>query len=236
MSGAGIAWRWLFSHCLLAMAICVAAPVDGLAAADGLPLPSPGTYSLNKIQRAPFAIVREGANLPQPLSRFTTGAVTLMTFFYGHCTDPQGCPLAWRVFETVRAGIEMDAHLQGRARLVFFSFDPGHDTPEILREFARSYQSDKAVAPWRFITAWPEFTLAAILRSFGQEIGQEIGETADSATQQPPAINHLLKVFLIDRDGWIREIYTFAYLDPPVLLNDIRTLLQETNAAEKDPH
>lgn len=232
MNGTEIAPRRVFFRRLLAMAIGVAAPVCCFAAQDGLPLPAPRTYSLNRIQRAPFAIVREGTNLPRPLSHFTTGAVTLMTFFYGHCTDPQGCPLAWRVFETVRARIENDARLQGRVRLVFFSLDPGHDTPEILREFARSYQSDNTIAPWRFITAWPEFTLAPLLRGFGQDIAVE----PNYATEEPPAINHLLKVFLIDRDGWIREIYTFAYLDPPVLLNDIRTLLQETTTGEKVLH
>lgn len=219
MSGATVALR-----CLLAMAICVAAPVFSFAAEGGLPLPAPGTYTLNRIQRAPFAIVREGTDLPRPLADYTTGAVTLMTFFYGHCADPRGCPLAWRAFESVRAQIRNDARLQRRVRLVFFSFDPAHDTPDILSEFARSYQSDNAIAPWRFLTAWPEFTLAPILRSFGQDIAAE----PNSATEGPIVINHLLKVFLIDRDGWIREIYTFAYLDPPVLLNDIRTLLEET--------
>ena len=38
---------------------------------------------------------------------------------------------------------------------------------------------------------------------------------------------HVLKLFLIDRHGWVREIYTTSYLAPQVVINDIRTLLLE---------
>jgi hypothetical protein len=34
-------------------------------------------------------------------------------------------------------------------------------------------------------------------------------------------------VFLIDRDGWVREIYTSSFLVPQVMVNDVQTLLLE---------
>jgi len=37
-------------------------------------------------------------------------------------------------------------------------------------------------------------------------------------------LHHMLKVFLIDTRGVVREIYSLAYLQPDVMLNDIRTL------------
>lgn len=37
----------------------------------------------------------------------------------------------------------------------------------------------------------------------------------------------LLKVYLLDRHGDVREIYSTSFLNPDVLLNDIRTLLME---------
>ncbi|MBS0269648.1 MAG: SCO family protein, partial [Proteobacteria bacterium] len=40
-------------------------------------------------------------------------------------------------------------------------------------------------------------------------------------------INHLLKVFLIDKEAWVREIYTTNFLDPNVVIADIGTLLLE---------
>lgn len=45
-------------------------------------------------------------------------------------------------------------------------------------------------------------------------------------------LTHMLKVFLLDRDGMVREIYSSAFLHPEVMLNDIETLVLETN--EKD--
>jgi protein SCO1 len=188
----------------------------------GLPLPAPGTYSLDRIQTVPFSVVREGKEkTPRLLSRYTTGKLTLLTFFYSQCADPQGCPLAWAAFEKVREGIKADPELHSQVRLVFFSFDPLHDTPETLQLFADLYAPDANVAPWYFITSWSNAFLEPTLRSFGQEISAQ----TDVAGEERVVIDHLVKVFLIDRQGWVREIYTTAFLDPEVILGDIQTLL-----------
>jgi cytochrome c peroxidase/protein SCO1/2 len=34
-------------------------------------------------------------------------------------------------------------------------------------------------------------------------------------------------VYLVDRDGWVREIYSTAFLIPQVVINDVKTLLLE---------
>jgi cytochrome oxidase Cu insertion factor (SCO1/SenC/PrrC family) len=194
-----------------------------LAETRGPETPAPGTYHLDHIQRVPLSLVREDSGFPRLLSTYTTGAVTLLTFFYSQCADPQGCPLAWSTFESVHEEIRADKDLQGRVRLVFYSFDPDHDRPETLRLFAQSYKDDVKIAPWHFITSWSKFLLAPTLKSFGQDISRD----RDAVGGERIVINHLLKVFLIDRDGWVREIYTSAFLDQEVLLNDIKTLLIE---------
>ena len=38
---------------------------------------------------------------------------------------------------------------------------------------------------------------------------------------------HVLKVFLIDADGFVREIYNSTFLHPRTVLNDIETLRRE---------
>jgi hypothetical protein len=43
----------------------------------------------------------------------------------------------------------------------------------------------------------------------------------------------MLKVFLIDRDGWVREIYTNSFLVPQVIENDVETLLLERGAKRR---
>ena len=40
-------------------------------------------------------------------------------------------------------------------------------------------------------------------------------------------LSHVLKVFLIDRSGYVREIYTSTFLHPQTLMSDIETLLME---------
>jgi protein SCO1/2 len=221
----GFALRSMLIPMLLPAALILgAAGALSATQSGGLPLPAPGTYSLDRIQPVPFSVVREGKEkTPRLLSSYTTGKLTLLTFFYSQCADPQGCPLAWAAFEKVREGIKADPELHSQIRLVFFSFDPQHDTPETLQLFADLYAPGANVAPWHFITSWSNAFLEPTLRSYGQEISAQTEATGD----QRVVIDHLVKVFLIDRRGWVREIYTTAFLDPEVILGDIQTLLLE---------
>jgi cytochrome oxidase Cu insertion factor (SCO1/SenC/PrrC family) len=64
--------------------------------------------------------------------------------------------------------------------------------------------------------------------SFGQDVRVE----TDAAGRPTRAINHMLKLFLIDSSGVVREIYSLAFLHPEVMLNDIQTLLMEPDPAD----
>src|ERR1700693_3335128 len=68
--------------------------------------PRPGTYTLHRIMRAPDGEVLGLDGRGQRLSHFTRGRITLLGFIYTTCTDPDGCPLAYRVFETLKQAIE----------------------------------------------------------------------------------------------------------------------------------
>jgi cytochrome c peroxidase len=39
--------------------------------------------------------------------------------------------------------------------------------------------------------------------------------------------SHVLKVFLLDRDGYIRNIYSAGFLVPDLVVNDIKTVLTD---------
>lgn len=214
------AFRCLIIRGLLAVAACLLTILPiGASETGGPKLPAPGSYTLDRIQPVPFGIVLEDSYFPKTLSRYTKGAVTLLAFFYGHCDDPQGCPLAWDAFEKIRQRSKTDPALRAGTRLVFLSFDPAHDTPDALRPFAENYQAPDGAIPWHFLTTYSGLFLAPILEGFGQEIA--------ASPDGGLVINHLLKAFLIDPDGWVREIYTSAYLEPEVLVNDMKTLLME---------
>jgi protein SCO1/2 len=207
---------------VLALAIAIV-PSAARAAAGALPLPAPGTYTLNHIQRVPFAIVLEGNYIPRPLSRYTKGAITLLSFFYTSCGDPEGCPRAWEAFESIRLAIERRPDLHARMRLVFVSLDPRHDTPRMLQVLARSPNAEPAIVPWHFLTTYSTVFLDRLLRDMGTEVSIDRA-ASESGTL---VLNHLLKVYLIDTQGWVREIYAHATLDPLAILGDIETLLEE---------
>src|SRR5437773_8664812 len=75
---------------------------------------------------------------PQRLARFTRERITLLGFIYTTCVDPHGCPLAYRVFDTVRDAVAAAPTLRDRVRLVTLSFDPARDTPAAMRGYAGS--------------------------------------------------------------------------------------------------
>ena len=65
--------------------------------------------------------------------------------------------------------------------------------------------------------------LLPVLDDFGQDVSVETDENG-RATR---TLHHMLKMFLIDAHGEVREIYTLAFVQPPVMFNDIKTLALE---------
>src|SRR5208337_2876833 len=112
-------------------------------------LPAPGTYTLQRIQRVPEAQLLDADDKPTALSLATRGAVTALAFFYGHCVDPAGCPVAWSAFEALQKEAARDPLLRGRLRLVFVSLDPTRDTPTVMR-LLQNAENAETLPPWRF--------------------------------------------------------------------------------------
>lgn len=184
--------------------------------------PAPGTYQLQRIQRVPDAVLLDRHARARPLRDVTRGKVTLLTFFYTYCTDPWGCPFAYALMTGLRERLLAQAGAGHRVRFVSISFDPAFDTPEALRLHAGAVRTD-ARLPWEFLTARSMAELMPLLSEFGQDVRVE----RDKQGRPLRAINHMLKLFLIDRTGVVREIYALDYLHPEMIVNDINTLLLE---------
>ena len=65
--------------------------------------------------------------------------------------------------------------------------------------------------------------MQASLHGYNQWISKDFDEQG----RYLGTISHILRVFLIDRDKQIRNIYSISFLHADMLLNDIRTLLLE---------
>jgi cytochrome oxidase Cu insertion factor (SCO1/SenC/PrrC family) len=190
--------------------------------------PRPGTYTLHRIMAAPDGEVLDVDGRARRLSHFTRGRITLLGFIYTTCVDPQGCPLAYRVFELVRETVVAAPALRGRVQLVTLSFDPLRDTPTVMGRYAGSRARDEGDGvPWYFLTTRSPRELLPLVEGFGQDVLV----TVDRSTGTPRReLSHVLKVFLIDAEGFVREIYTSTFLHPRTVLNDIETLLMERRA------
>lgn len=201
--------------------------VEPLPALDFVP-PPPGSYKLHRIMAAPDGEVLGIDNRALRLSQFTRDRITLLGFIYTTCIDPEGCPLAYRVFDALKEAIVTTPDLRGSVRFVTLSFDPARDSPAVMRQYAGSRVRDEGAAlRWYFLTTRSARELMPLVEGFGQDIRY----TIDRSTNKPrPELSHVLKVFLIDRAGFVREIYTSTFLHPQTVLNDIETLLLEEGA------
>ena len=119
---------------------------------------------------------------------------------------------------STRIRVTAGGELRSRVRLLTVSFDPARDRPEAMAALRQRLapQSD-----WRFLTAPDAAMLAPVLRDFGQDAVPEL--TADG--MDSGAVRHVVKVFLVDPQGGVRNIYSTGFLDHRLLLRDVETLL-----------
>jgi protein SCO1 len=191
--------------------------------------PPAGTYRLQRIQPTSDTELLDGSGQIQHLSRFTHGKITLLTFFYTYCADPLGCPFAHVTLSGLRARLLMEPRLASAVRFVNVSLDPTIDTPAAITAYAAQFATD-SLFEWRFLTARSVSTLLPVLEDFGQDVSVQV----DDRGRPTRTLHHMLKVFLIDRKGIVREIYSLAYLQPDVMFNDMQTLFMEDSRLKRN--
>ena len=183
--------------------------------------PPPGSYALPPLGPAVDGEVLDSHGKAGRLHGHLDGKIAVLSFIYTGCSDINGCPLATHVLRGVQRRLLGAPDVAGQVRLLSFSFDPQRDTPEVLQDYSGYFKAPES--DWRFLTSRSEEALSPALEAYDQWV---IRDPAG-------AISHLLRVFLIDRDKRIRNIYSVSFLHADTLLNDIRTLLQEERAREE---
>jgi cytochrome oxidase Cu insertion factor (SCO1/SenC/PrrC family) len=209
------------------LACALAAPAG--ATTDEPPLydpPEPGSYELPVIDRVTEHWLLDSAGERAPLLGLAPGQVALVSFVYRACSDADGCPLAIAVMHGVDSALASLPDLAPRVRLVTASFDPDHDRPERMRELRESLQPG---ADWRFLTAADAGALAPVLADFNQDALR----LRDPDGEPSARMRHVLKVFLVDHSGAVRNIYSTGLFDPQLVLNDVRTVIRETPTASR---
>ena len=170
-------------------------------------------------KKAADALVFDSKAKQVSLHNVYDNKVTLLNFMYTTCTDVNGCPLATAVFHKLKKQLESNPEIGKQVNLLSVSFDPVNDTPEIMKLYGAGSDSD--IVDWKFLTTDSEKSLDPLLKGYNQRIIKEYDEDG----KYIGSISHILRVFLIDKEKNIRNIYSVSFLHPDLLLNDIRTLL-----------
>ena len=200
----------------------------GLALADPAPsgagsetllfvAPPPGTYALPVIRRVSDRELLDPEGRPTPLLGLADDQVAFVSFVYRSCADASACPLALAVFKRLDAELARTPALARRVRLVTVSFDPTHDTPEGMGAL---HGRLAPASDWRFLTAPGRDAIDPVLADFGQEVAWSAAARGEEAIA-----SHLLRVYLVDASGAVRNVYGADLLDAELLRNDATTVL-----------
>lgn len=146
------------------------------------------------------------------------GKALLLTFIYTRCPVPEYCTLMSNNFAVIDGELQKDPALYKRTHLLSISFDPEHDTPQVLRSYGAAHtgQYDKETfTHWEFATATADEV---------KKMAQFFGFTYIPDQDQ---IVHTLQTALIMPDGKLAKLYSGNEWKPADVLSDIRNLLNK---------
>jgi len=186
--------------------------------------PAVGSYELPRVDSVADYELLDVQGRPSWLLGLSEGQVAVVSFVYRGCADADGCPLALATLRELDRALAADPQLAHRTRLVTASFDPERDRPEQMMQLRRHMAPE---SDWRFLTLAEPSALAPMLDDFGQDVIRLA--TADG--EDSGLIRHVMKVFLVDAEGSVRNIYSAGFIDWRVVRNDILTLHGQSRGA-----
>ena len=186
--------------------------------------PAPGSYALPDMGNAADGDVLDSRGNGARLFDFLGEKPTILSFIFTSCDDVNGCPLATYVMRSVQDALQGDPATADKARLVSFSFDPLFDTPDIIAAYGAQFRDPEA--DWQFLTTEGAESLDPILRAYDQWVIRDYDENGEYLG----TMSHILRVFLIDKDRRIRNIYSTSFLHADTVVNDVRSLIIESNS------
>jgi len=186
--------------------------------------PEPGSYTLPAMGSAADGAVIDSEGNSAQLHDFLGDKPTVLSFIFTTCDDVNGCPLATYVMRRVQDVLQADPATADKARLVSFSFDPIFDTPDVIAAYGAQFQDPEA--DWQFLTTKGAETLDPILRAYDQWVIRDFNENGE----YQGTMSHILRVFLVDQDKRIRNIYSTSFLHADTVVNDVKSLIMENNS------
>ena len=137
------------------------------------------------------------------------GKTVLLTFIYTRCPLAEYCPLATHNFAEIEKALAKTPATYAKTHLLSISFDPDHDTPEVLRNYSKSFMAKPAYSHWEFVTI-PKATRAQVASYFNLFLSEEDGQ-----------IVHSMTTAVIAPDGSVRRWYRANDWKPADVLADL---------------
>lgn len=202
----------------------------------GYGLPEVGSYRLPPLGEAADGEVLDESGKPRRLFDLFAGKYVLLAFIYTTCSDVNGCPLTSHVFYQIKSAMKRDPDLAAKLKLISLSFDPSLDTPEVMALYANNFRYAGSVGEWQFVTTASERALQPILDAYHQDVQQAVDDNGKAVK----GYSHVVRVFLIDPQRHIRNIYSVDFLHQDLIINDVKTLIAQadgkaTPAAQPSP-
>jgi len=187
--------------------------------------PVAGSYLLPPLGLAGDGEILDSLGNAGRLYNLMGDKLLVLSFIYSSCSEVNGCPLATHVLDRIKDRLLKTPGTGGYIRFVSLSFDPEQDTPEVMSAYGSGFISDDF--DWRFLTTSGESQLDPILRSYSQSVIRD----PESEDGEVGRISHILRVFLIDRNKQIRNIYSPSFLHADSVITDIQTLELESETS-----
>ena len=144
------------------------------------------------------------------------GKVALVSFIYTTCTT--GCLVVTAKMKDVQKAFKDQPF-----SLVSISFDPAHDTPAVLKEYAQRFGVD--FSNWSFLTGPPE-VVEPVLFDYKIEVNRRGKKGPTGEVVSVELVDHGIKSFVIDKAGVKRFEYWGQDFDSKVAIKDITKVLE----------
>lgn len=139
------------------------------------------------------------------------GKIRLITFLFTSCKTT--CPATTFQMTKVQNALMEDGKWGDDYHFYTVTFDPERDTGEALKEYAKKWEMD--TNHWSLVRGTVEAT-----RDVALQFGVFVQQVEDDFIHSDLA-------FLIDREGYIRKIYTGSKMDTQEVLKDMEILKKE---------
>jgi protein SCO1 len=131
------------------------------------------------------------------------GDTLLLTFIYTRCPFADFCPKVSAYFAQIYAALRKTKAATATIRLLSVSFDPKHDTPAVLRQYAASFRhitaTDRPFDRWEFAAA-PADELPKVAKFFGVYYNAQSGQIIHSMSTSLVSPEGKIVVWFHDND------------------------------------